>query len=150
MFVWNANSILAYIDVVFVIISPFADWYWIELCGDFQKLRPSDIALFSILIWYMIGRLWVKAVAPAHSRHHRAKENARAIYIDQLKFVWMTRSASQVSEILPDILMRWNLLVEKWGLEKAQKVCNISIFVTDPNELSCALLQHEYENTEFF
>ena len=150
LFVWNAESIFAYIDVVFVIISPFADWYWIELCGDFQKLRPSDITLFSIMIWYMIGRLWVKAVAPIHSGRHIAKQNARAIYIDHLKFVWITRSASQVSEILPDILMGWDLLVEKWGLENAQKVCNISIFVTDTNELSCALLRREYENTEFF
>ena len=98
----------------------------------------------------MIGRLWVKAVDPIYSGRHIAIKNARPIHIDQLKFVWTTRSASQVSEILPDILMRWELLVEKWGVENAQKVCNISIYVTDSNELSCALLRKEYENTELF
>lgn len=150
IFIWNVDGILTYVDVGFIIISPFADWYWIKVCGNFQKLLPSDIALFSIVIWYMIGRLWVKAVAPIHSGRHSAIKNARAIHIDQLKFVWTTRSASQVSEILPDILMRWELLVEKWGIENAQKVCNISIYVTDSNELSCALLRKEYENTELF
>ncbi len=92
----------------------------------------------------------MKAVAPVHSGRHSLTKNARAIDVDQLKFVWTTRSASQVSEILPDILMRWDLLVEKWGLEKAQKVCDIVIYVTDPNKLSCAMLRREYENTEFF
>jgi len=150
IFIWNADGILAYVDAVFVIISPFADWYWIKVCSDFQKLFPNDIIMFSILILYMIGRLWVKAVAPIHSRRYSAIKNDRAIYLDQLKFVWLTRSASQVSEILPDILMLWDLLVEKWGLENAQKVCDISIYVTDPNELSCALLRKEYENTDFF
>ncbi len=107
------------------------------------------MALYSIMVLYMTGRLWIKAVSPAHCGRRCEQGNARASYIDKLKFVWITRSASQASEILPDITTRWSLLVEKWGLEKAQKVCNISIFVTDPNELSCALLRHEYENTEF-
>ena len=98
----------------------------------------------------MIGRLWVKAVAPIHSGRHRIIKNSQAIHIERFKFVWMTRSASQVSEILPDILLRWNLLVEKWGLENAQKVCNISVYVTDENKPSCALLLKEYENTDFF
>lgn len=150
IFVWNAEGIVVYVDFVFVVISPFADWYWIKVCNDFQKLLSSDIVVFSIVIWYMIGRFWAKAVAPIHAGRHSVIKNARALYIDQFKFVWMTRSASQVSEILPDVLMRWNLLVEKWGLENAQKVCNISIYITDPNELSCALLRKEYENTEFF
>jgi hypothetical protein len=150
VFIWNADGILAFVDVVFVIISPFADWYWIEVCSNFQNLLPSDITLYSIMIWYMIGRLWVKAVVPIHSGRNFSNKSTRAIHIEQLKFVWMTRSASQVSEILPDILMRWDLLVEKWGLANAQKVCNISIHVTDPNEFSCALLRKEYENTEFF
>lgn len=150
MFVWSADGILTYVDFVFVLVSPFADWYWIKVCNEVQKLPPSDITLYSIMLWYMIGRLWVKAVAPVHSGRHCVAKSARAIDIDQLKFVWMTRSASQVSEILPDILMRWDLLVEKWGLEKARKVCNIAIYVTDPNELSCAMLRREYESTEFF
>jgi len=150
IFFWNVDGILTYVDVVFVLISPFADWYWIKVCNDFQKLLPNDIAAFSILIWYMIGRLWVKAVSPNQSACYRAMRNCRASKIDQLKFVWITRSASQVSEILPDIVMLWDLLVEKWGIENARKVCNISIHITDPNELCCAMLRKEYENTELY
>ena len=149
IFVWNVDGIFAYVDAVFVIISPFADWYWIEVCNNFQKLLPGDIVLYSIVICYMIGRLWFKAVAPVHSGRHGAIKNVRDGNIKQLKFVWITRSASQVSEILPDILKRWDLLVQKWGLESARKVCKVSIYVTDPNEVSCALLHKEYENTEF-
>ena len=92
----------------------------------------------------------MKAVAPTHSARYCAMNDGRAMKIDKLKFVWTTRSASQVSEILPDILMLWNLLVDKWGLENARQVCNISIYVTDPNEVSCVLLRKEYENTDFF
>ena len=55
IFVWNVDGIFAYVDAVFVIISPFADWYWIEVCNNFQKLLPGDIVLYSIVIFYMIG-----------------------------------------------------------------------------------------------
>lgn len=150
MFVWNAYGILTYVDLVFVMISPFADWYWIKVCNEFQNLLPTDVIMYSIVIWYMICRLWVNAVTPHQSARYRAMNNARAENIEYLKFVWTTRSASQASEILPDILVLWDLLVEKWGLECASKVCEISIYVTDPNELACALLRREYENTEFF
>jgi len=150
LFFWNADGILTYVDVVVVVICPFADWYWINICDDFRDLFPIDVTLFSILIWYMIGRLWVKAVSPNQSGRFHVIKNRRGLDIDQLKFVWITRSASQVSEILPDILMLWDLLVKKWGMENARKVCDISVFVTDRNELSCALLRKEYEKTEFF
>ena len=150
IFIWNADGILAYVDVVFVLIAPFADWYWLEICNEFQKMLPSDIILFSILIWYMIVRLWVKAVAPIHFARYCAIKNAQSGNIDQIKFVWTTRSASQVSEILPDVLLLWDLLVHKWGIDNARKVCKISIHVTDPNGLSCALLRKEYENTDFY
>ena len=92
----------------------------------------------------------MKAVSPNQSVRYRVTKHVQSSQVDQLKFLWITRSASQVSEILPDILMLWDLLVVKWGIENAQKVCKITIHVTDPNELSCALLRKEYENSEFF
>mmetsp|Transcript_12619 Transcript_12619/g.30552 ORF Transcript_12619/g.30552 Transcript_12619/m.30552 type:complete len:911 (-) Transcript_12619:238-2970(-) len=151
IFFWNARGLLPYVDVVCAMVAPFADWYWLKVCDDHGKLPPADLLAYSILIWYMIARIWVKAVAPQHSTWYRATSHDHgATGVDKLNLVWLTRSASQVAEILPDILSLWDSLVEKWGTENASRVCSISVYVTDPDADACDVLCHQYKDTEFF
>mmetsp|Transcript_1945 Transcript_1945/g.3221 ORF Transcript_1945/g.3221 Transcript_1945/m.3221 type:complete len:586 (-) Transcript_1945:152-1909(-) len=150
IFFWNLDGILSYVDMIFVLASPFVDVYWARICDTHGRLEPGDLVLYSLFIFYMIIRLWVSAIAPAHSSWYRSGNAGLAGKFDKMTFVWTTRSASQVSEILPDILELWNLLVQKWGLQNARKVCEISIYVTDPDDDACALLRKEFGHTEFY
>jgi hypothetical protein len=151
LFFWNVEGILSYVDVVMMVLSPFADWYWSKKCDEQQRLDGSDIALFSFLIWYMIIRLWIKAVGPNESSWYSFLDSTnRPAQFDKMTFIWTTRSASQASEILPDVVELWNTLVKRWGHENAKKVCDVSVYITDPDDEACALLQKEFENTDFF
>jgi hypothetical protein len=151
IFFWNARGLLPYVDVVFVLVAPFADWYWLKLCEDHGVLPPADVVMYSIMIWYMIARIWVRAVTPQHSAWYRATSRDHgATGVDKLNLVWLTRSASQVSEILPDIINIYDSLVEKWGSQNASRVCNISVYVTDNDEDACESLCQEFKSTDFF
>jgi predicted ferric reductase len=151
LFFWNVDGILAYVDFVFVLVSPFADWYWTLVCEENGRLPPNNLVMYSLLIWYMIIRLWIKAVGPAQSSWFCAVNPVRTTTkFDKLSLLWTTRSASQVSEILPDILEPWNLLVKKWGADNARQVCEVTIYVTDPDDAAYALLRKEFEHTDFY
>jgi hypothetical protein len=150
VFIWDGNNLLAYVDLVVCLVSPFADWYWSIACDEYGTLRPLDITTYSILTLYMTFRLWARAIMPRHSTWHRAVSRGAVSKVDKLNFIWTTRSASQVSEILPDILVLWNLLVASWGLDSVQQVCKMSIYVTDTDGEACAMLRREVEDTIFY
>jgi hypothetical protein len=150
LFIWEGNNILAYVDVVVCLISPFADWYWSKVCEEYVTLRPVDITTYSLLILYMTARLWAKTIMPRKSNFHRSVNRGAVYKVDRFSFVWTTRSASQVSEILPDIIALWDILVGMWGLEQAQDVCRISIYVTDTDGEACAMLRREVQHTDLY
>lgn len=150
LFFWNAEGIFSFVDLSFVLISPFADVYWNQICDKEGKLRPNDLLLYTTLTWYMIVRVWNNAVGPQQSTWCRPIRLTSSVGFDKLAIVWTTRSASQVSEILPDILELWNTLVKRWGVENAKKVCDASIYITDPDDDACALLRKEFEHTGFY
>mmetsp|Transcript_9700 Transcript_9700/g.10702 ORF Transcript_9700/g.10702 Transcript_9700/m.10702 type:complete len:179 (-) Transcript_9700:873-1409(-) len=70
--------------------------------------------------------------------------------MDQLKFVWITRSATNVSKIAPDIIECYDALVAAWGEEHAKKVCRVSFFITDPDLEACHSLQSELAHTSLW
>lgn len=150
LFVWNGNNILAYVDVVICLINPFADWYWLKVCEEYVTLRPIDIVTYSLIVLYMTSRLWTKAVTPRKSGFHQSVNRGAVYKMDRFDFVWTTKSASQVSDVIPDILALWNILVDMWGLEDAQNACRISIYVTDKDMEACSMLQREVRNTDLY
>lgn len=70
--------------------------------------------------------------------------------LDRLEMVWVTRSASLVSKIMPEIHVLWDTLVAEWGRENAAKVCRISIHVTDTDDEACDLLKQEFEHLDLY
>jgi hypothetical protein len=149
-FIWPANSLVSYVDYIMCMISPFADLYWMQVCETYTTLRPVDILTYSILTLYMTFRLWTKAVMPRESSPIRSILQNGGSKVDQLNFVWTTRSASLVSEILPDILYLWELLASKWGSANASHVCRVSIYVTDPDMEACEKLRREYKQSHLY
>jgi len=144
--VWDSITILNYVDLVFCLIAPFADWYWFivyEMRGN--KLSPDEVILASIFHGYMTLRLWNRAVCPRHKNwKNHVDADASSSNLNCLEMVWTTRSASQASKILPDILAHYNELVAAWGAHNAHKVCRVSIYVTDPDLYACTLLDEEF------
>ena len=69
---------------------------------------------------------------------------------DKLSFVWVTRSAPLVSKIIPDIIHILNSIVNAWGLHAANKVCDISIYITDKDQAACDALKAEIGHSSLF
>jgi predicted ferric reductase len=144
--VWDSTSISNYVDLVFCLIAPFADWYWFivyEMNGN--KLGPEEVILASVFHGYMTLRLWSRAVSPRHKTWMKHVDvDVSSSNLNCLEMVWTTRSASQAAKILPDILSHYNALVTAWGEDNARKVCRVSINVTDPDKNACTLLENEF------
>ncbi|CAJ1961984.1 unnamed protein product [Cylindrotheca closterium] len=149
--VWDCTSIYNYIDLVFCAVAFLFDWYWFivyEIRG--AKLSPDEIILASLFHGYMTLRLWSRAVSPRHKtwkKHvdaYAAAAGSAAANLNCLEMIWTTRSASQASKILPDIISHYHELVAAWGYQNAPKVCHVSIHVTDPDATACALLDKEF------
>jgi hypothetical protein len=150
IFVWDGNGLLAYIDLILCIVAPFADWYWFMSYDENGVLSSTDITTFTLLTGYMTMRLWIRAVFPRHKSWKKEVQDDSSAKLDCINMVWTTRSASQVSKILPDILHGWDTLVAAWGLENARKVCRITVYVTDKDEEACRVLKEELSETNLY
>jgi hypothetical protein len=145
--VWDASQFAAFIDAAFCLIMPFADWYWFGHYEQNGVLSASDITTYSLLMGYLTARVWSMTVKPRH-RSWRAADGGCGstgglTTLERLEIVWVVRSASLVSEILPEISNYWDELVARWGDENARAVCRIRVFVTDTDQRAVALLQQE-------
>jgi hypothetical protein len=144
--VWDASQFAAFIDTAFCLIMPFADWYWSAHYEQNGVLSPSDITTYSLLMGYLTARVWSMTVKPRHRSWRTAdggSSSSGLTTLERLEMVWVVRSASLVSEILPEINNYWEQLVSVWGGENAEAVCRIRIFVTDTNQIAVALLKQE-------
>jgi len=152
LFVWHVDNFLAYTDVIACLVTPFADWYWFLRYSTKQSLSGYEISSYCFLIGYMTIRVWNAAVKPRHRSWRRvALAYSDGIStLDRLDFVWVTRSAAQVVEILPEINSTWDSLVSLWGVENVEAVCRISIYVTDRDQVSNDSLKEEARNTSLY
>jgi len=151
LFILDSSEFLTYVDIVLTIIAPFADWYWLLQCEDGGTLNNGDLTLYCLLTGYMLLRLWSMAVIPRHRSWKTRVENRGVMRtMERFDFVWVTRSASLVAEILPDINEIWESLVSTWGEKNAAAVCRISIHVTDKDEVALEALRKEFGKTSLF
>jgi len=96
----------------------------------------------------MTLRLWNRAVGPRHKNWKKhVNTDGSASSLNCLELVWTTRSASQASKILPDILSHYDALVAAWGSQNAHRVCRVSIHVTDQDVVACSLLEEEFASS---
>lgn len=151
-FIWDGTQFFALVDAVICIITPFADWYWLRQYSKFEQLHPCDVTLYCILTGYMTARLWSMVVRPRHRswRSNVVRDDGFGGTLDRLELVWVTRSASLVSKIMPEIHVLWDTLVREWGHENARKVCRISIHITDKDNEACELLKQECSQLDLY
>lgn len=144
--IWDANQFYAYTDFALCAVAPFADWYWFRQYSINGVLSPPEITTYCLLVAYMLARSWSMTVKPRSSRRSTVEADGNRT-MERLDVVWVTRSASLVSEILPDVNSIWCRLVSLWGLKHATSVCRFSVYVTDPNPAARQVLARELSNT---
>jgi hypothetical protein len=89
-------------------------------------------------------------VMPRHKSRSAEVGGFSVNRVNRLDVVWTTRSASLVSEILPDLLDVWETLGANWGAENRLKVCRISIYITDRDQEACSMLRRELLGTDLY
>mmetsp|Transcript_9287 Transcript_9287/g.13747 ORF Transcript_9287/g.13747 Transcript_9287/m.13747 type:complete len:959 (+) Transcript_9287:157-3033(+) len=146
IFVHNRAQFLTYIDVVFSLISFAVDWYWFEndLWASFDT---SQLFYYSLLMGYMALRAWTMAVDNSSDFFAAVSKHERSPVLSKLHLIWVTRSASLASEILPDISNILEHLCQEWGEKAAKRVLQITVHVTDPNIAHRRLLEHDLRDT---
>lgn len=148
--IWDGNGLLPKIDLAVSIIGAFAHWYWYLQYEANGTLESFDLIACSLLISYMTCRAWGKTVKCHDSPYRSDVDAERVSTLEKLDFVWVTRSASLVSEIFPDINDIWEGLVAAWGRDNALRVCTISVYVTDKNRQACRLLREQVRATDLY
>jgi len=151
LFVWNGNHLFAYVDAAICLVAPFADFFWFRYQYDVRgTLRPIDITTFCLMTGYMVARVWGMTVKPRHRSWNGSVIGKGTQTMERLEVVWVTRSASLVSEILPDISEIWETLVDAWGKEDAHRVCRFSVYVTDKDSQAREVLKRELGKTSLY
>lgn len=147
IFVWDANSLWALVDVAFCLVAPFADLYWLRQYanndGVAGRLPVNEVILFCLHTGYQTLRLWSMVTKSSIGDSSVADRNSGIVPLERLDLVWVTRSAALVSEIAPDIQAIWDRLVETWGYDYARQACRISIYCTSPDEAAVQALRSE-------
>ncbi len=147
----STRNAFAFLDLVFVILSAVADWFWFskQLWGsfDFQAL-----VFYSLLVFYMFMRLWIESLEEVVYNPVKDSNDRRSVTVvyEKFCFVWSSRSAEFIAQVYPDILETWEELAHIWGPEKAMEMCEIRIHCTDPNIDACQQLVDELQTTSLF
>ena len=143
--IWDANSFFAYTDATLSVLAPFFDWYWFWRPASVMPMTPANITTYCLLTAYMTARAWSVTVKPRSQSWRNFEDGWQTL--ERLDIVWASRSASLVSEIIPDINAMWQDLVNAWGLENAKSVCRFNVFVTDKDETAKQVLRRELAQT---
>ena len=102
-------------------------------------MQGNGLFTISLLHIYMIVRLFITTTSSKKEENRKV-----AVAMDdhvtsrKLHFIWVTRSAQMVSELAPVLEAIWQVLVDKLKHDEdlVKRVCEIKIFVTDPNSVA--------------
>lgn len=150
LFVWDGNQLGAYTDAAICAISPFASWYFSIQYHVNGRMSLGDVTTYCFLIGYATIRLWSCTVKSHHGSWRKRVETEGIDALEKLELCWVSRSASLVSDVIPDINEIWTQLAEQWGEENAFKVCQVSVYVTDKDKAACELLKQELSASLLF
>ena len=134
LLIWNTNSFAVFLDFWLVVITPFADWLWFDRLIRFGKLETTDMILYTLLMGYFVFRSWYSVVKPRKGSWRTATKIAGVDTLQRMDAIWIVRSPVVASQLLPEIENQYKLLVDKWGIARANQVCKIKIFVTSKDE----------------
>ena len=127
---WSSDNFFFFLDVAVIAGSIILDIF--QYRGSWTTMDSLLFASYMSSIAYCTLRSWSRAVESKHSSWTRVGAQDGFNTLDLLHFVWVTRSASLASAVLPDIEEIVQELLPLWQ-ENLHKVCRISVYVTDEN-----------------
>jgi len=143
------------VDNVVAALSLSMDAVW-TANQKWTALDESDLVIFSFLMLYMIIQLYKTTLVSNNDKTWRqmskiAEEvgggNGGPQQLQKLQFIWVTRSAQLVSELAPTLDEIWRSLCDTFVDEdSAKQLCDISVYVTDPNKDVCNALAREMQH----
>ncbi len=145
------RDIWVYVDLIIVAIGAVHDGFlfWNNLWGT--RLSSPQLVYFSLLMIYMIARFIDHVITSTENPIEEAnKRKVGLVVLDKVKFVWVSRSATAISQVYPDIAVHWNKLVAAWGPKRARECCEIVIYCTDKNRVACQDLVDALQSTALF
>lgn len=148
----DTNSLLNFIDLAIVIISAVSDSYWSykELWGKFSS---EQLAYHTIMMVYMIARSWSSvlnySIGPNPIKHSN-KRRYDLVVLENLRFIWIVRDASSISQIFPKLEKHWNELCDAWGTDLAREFCDITVYCTCKDEQSRVNLEREFRTFSLY
>mmetsp|Transcript_27327 Transcript_27327/g.49639 ORF Transcript_27327/g.49639 Transcript_27327/m.49639 type:complete len:893 (-) Transcript_27327:132-2810(-) len=149
LFLHNRSELLTFLDVVVILISALADWFWFAK-GRWTHFQTGDMIYYLLLMGYMTLRCSHTALRTSEKSWRKEATSDGFHVMDKLHFIWITRSAHLVLQILPEIIDIWDALCSSWGPEAAAKVCKITIYVTDTENEACCALKKELRGSSLY
>ena len=125
---WSSDNFFFFLDVAVIAGSIILDIF--QYRGSWTTMDSLLFASYISSIAYCTVRSWSLAVESKHSSWTSVGAQDGLNTLDLLHFVWVTRSASLAAAVLPDIDDIVEELLSLWQ-EDLQKVCRISVYVTD-------------------
>jgi len=155
IFLWKANGYFSYLDLVFTVISFVSDAINFRKYNRNEVLLQGDLLLTVAIVGYIAVRLWCKTTQPSRWRpssvgRKGGQDSLIVNTIDKLDLVWISRSATLIAQILPDINSSWDTLANRWGDEYTLEVLQISVYVTDRDEKAVELLKQDISNMTIY
>ena len=69
---------------------------------------------------------------------------------EDLRFIWTVRTVKVARQLYPEIAKPYEALVEEWGEDYAQKVLDVTIYITDKDRKEAASFRAEIRNSPLF
>jgi hypothetical protein len=139
--VWEVDGreLPACYDVVATYVALLMDWFILLQHFRSGSLHRCLLIPFCILTGYMSMRTWLMATM------HRTKSEVGDTFTnsqqpESFEVIWMTDSASLVSDVLADLEVVWKRLIDTGNETLA---CNISVYLTDKDGEARAILESE-------
>jgi hypothetical protein len=135
-FIWDGNHFISCMDMAVCIAAPLVKWFVFSA----YRNDSESFVVNAMIDVYMTLRLWGMTVKSRNTVWQKTHDSSS---FDRLEMIWVTRSCTNVSELLPDIEATWNHLEGIWGPTLAEEVLRIKIYVTDKNQAAKHLLLRE-------
>ena len=143
LFLWDGNHFVACTDMAVCIAAPLLKWFVFSAYAN----NSESFVVNGMIDVYMTLRLWSMTMKPRNSVWCKAQDSTS---FDRLEMIWVIRSCSNVSELLPDIEDTWNHLESVWGALLAEEVLRIKIYVTDKDPAAKGLLRQELRESSLY
>ena len=147
VFLQKGCDLYTLIDMVISVMMIVAPCFFWSRENFWNNLDETTTVAYRVLVLYMSMRSWFTATSIHSDFFHTIPADLRPPALQNFHLLWIVRSSSLVSKLLPEIIKIWDKLLKKWDEAQILKYCTISIHVTDKDAKRVADLKARFINT---